>query len=71
MTEFEKIQELARISESLAKAVRSTEPQEWRQIVRKTIRRIDDVIERLETAHATGRKSKKPLTQTKTPRKGG
>jgi hypothetical protein len=49
MTEYEKIQELARISESLSKAVRSAEPQEWRQIVRKTIRRIDDVIERLPT----------------------
>ena len=61
MTESEKIQELARISASLSKAVRSAEPEEWRQIVRKTIRRIDDVIERLETARTkTDKKSKKP-----------
>jgi len=52
VTDPEKIQELARISASLSRAVRSAEPAAWRQIVRKTIRQIDDVIERLETERA-------------------
>jgi hypothetical protein len=65
MTESEKIQELARISASLSQAVRSAEPEEWRQIVRKTIRRIDEVIERLEKDRPkTGKKSKKPPTRS-------
>jgi len=41
-------QALARISASLARSVRSASPNEWRQIVRNTIRRIDAVIDRLD-----------------------
>jgi hypothetical protein len=61
MTESKKNQELARISASLSEAVRSAEPEEWRQIVRKTIRQLDEVIERSEAARAKqGKKTKKP-----------
>jgi len=41
-------QELARISASLSRSVHSAEPEDWRQIVRKAIRQIDDLIERRE-----------------------
>jgi hypothetical protein len=56
MTETKKIQELTRISAFLSDSVISGEPKEWRQIVRKTIRRIDDVIERLEAERVSARK---------------
>ena len=42
--------ELAAIRASLSRAVQSTDPKEWPDVVLKTIKRIDTVIESLERA---------------------
>jgi hypothetical protein len=40
-------QELANISAALSKALQTSTPEEWRKLLDKAIRQIDDVIERL------------------------
>jgi hypothetical protein len=44
--------ELAVIRASLSRAVESADPHEWPKFVRTTIRRIEMVMERLDTAPA-------------------
>ncbi len=45
-------EELAAIRVTLSRAIASADPEEWQEIVRKTIRRIDKIVERLDSAPA-------------------
>jgi hypothetical protein len=49
--------ELAAIRASLSQAIESADPQEWPKVVRKTVRRIQLVIERLDKAQSGKKKS--------------
>jgi hypothetical protein len=55
MKSHEAERELAKLRSSLAHAVESPNCDNWPNIVRKTIRRIDDIIEQLEQARAEER----------------
>jgi hypothetical protein len=50
MSRAEVQKELAVIRASLSRAVESGDPHEWPKFVRTTIRRIEMVMERLDTA---------------------
>ena len=60
--------ELAVIRASLSRAVESADPHEWPKFVRTTIRRIEMVIERLDTA--SGQIGRKSGTNTRERRTG-
>jgi hypothetical protein len=52
MSRAEVQKELAVIRASLSRAVESADPHEWPEFVRTTIRRIEMVMDRLDTAPA-------------------
>jgi len=51
--------ELLKISSSLSKSVHSASPEQWKKIVRKTIRDIDNLIGRLDKSSPKPAKKKR------------